>query len=61
METSTVLFQLTSNHLFLQVPIEKISNQVVELSRGLVAANDEKISVNIDITAQSIRLCLIMV
>ena len=51
METSTVLFQLISNHLFLQ----DLIGQIVELSDGLVAADDSVISVNSDITPHSIR------
>ena len=55
METSTVLFQLISNHLFLQELAGQISNRVVELSRGLKVADDSVISVNSDITPHSIR------
>ena len=55
MENSAVLVQLTSNHLFLKVPIEEISRRVVELSRGSVMADDFEIVVNSDITEHSIR------
>ncbi|KAI0234740.1 Deoxynucleoside triphosphate triphosphohydrolase SAMHD1 [Lamellibrachia satsuma] len=44
-KTSAVLVQLTSNHLFLKVPIEEISRRVVELSRGSVMADDFEIVV----------------
>ena len=52
METSTVLFQLISNHLFLQELVGQIINRVMELS---MTRDDFEILVNSNIIAHSIR------
>ena len=56
LETSAVLVQLTSNHLFPQVSIEDIRDRVVVLSHESMTADDFEILVNSDITEHSIRL-----